>query len=1090
MSTSTPLWRNIFVVLLLLIFSFHSYAQTKTVRGTVTNEAGLPLPGVTVSAPGTTAGTSTNDSGQYVLSVPAGASTLRFSNVGYEQQNVTLAGRTEVNTVLHNMTANMSEVVVVGYGTAKRSDVTGSVTSVSAKTLQERPVQNALQGMQGKASGVDITSNLRPGETPNIRIRGNRSLTASNEPLYVVDGIPIVNALGVTSFTINDINPNDIASIEILKDASATAIYGSRGANGVILVTTKKGAKGRVTVNYNATVTADWYKSLTDWMDGGQYVDRWRESLINARQYKTDIPNNGDLTKAPVSWYPDPALDIKAMALTPDPIALQSVLMGYEWADRIGGTVKTRATTAEEKAMGWPDQVPVYNPANIRNYDWIDAATRTGMTNSHQLSLTAGTANSKLALSLGYFGQKGVQRDQDFKRYNASINGDITPLKWLTLGTSILGSFSLQNYGIVPSNNSNTGSKDLFGRAANQFPFAQPKDSAGNWITNPGPNINIWNPLIDLEQVKNERRTSAVMTNLFTDIKFTSWLRYRLNFGVQYRHFRSGSWTGPQATPYLTNRANTAGYSTDENFSWVAENLLYADKTFGDHAFGLTLLQSSQSSRKESINTSVTGVINPLSLWYDLASNTSGNPGYGTGFTENSLSSFMARVNYTLMDRYLLTASGRYDGSSVLAPGHKWTFFPSAALAWKLHEEPFMRDLKFINELKPRLGYGVVGNSSVNPYTTSGPLSRNNYVFASTPGIGYLPQLVQNPNLGWEKTASLNAGVDFRMLNSRLSGSVEVYEHNTTDLLLTRTLPAVSGYVQKIENVGATRNRGVEITLSTVNIQKGNFSWNTDLNWSRNREEVVELMNGKQDMVANNLFIGYPAQVFYQWQNAGIWGTSAKEQEEMAKWRAKGVNFYPGTIKVVDQNGDYNLDGQDLRIVGTNRPKWTGGVTNTLRYKDWTFISFVYFRWGQTYFGAFPNSFGGSNPNGRVENDVWSWTNQGGRWPMPMSAGVTNYTGTMQYDKGSFGVVRNISLSYSFPKNMLGRTGLSNLTLNAQVLNPFMFGPGVVKMGLNPEDDTNWTTVSGSSGNTSPIGGSNNNTILPQSFVFSLRAGF
>jgi TonB-dependent starch-binding outer membrane protein SusC len=442
------------------------------------------------------------------------------------------------------------------------------------------------------------------------------------------------------------------------------------------------------------------------------------------------------------------------------------------------------------------------------------------------------------------------------------------------------------------------------------------------------------------------------------------------------------------------------------------------------------------------------------------------------------------------MDKYLLTFSGRADGASVLAPEHKWAFFPSAALAWKMQEEKFLKSVSWVNELKLRLGYGVTGNSSVDPYTTSGPLSRNPYVYGSAAGIGYLPQLVQNPDLKWEKTTQTNLGIDFGLFKNRLSGSVEYYRQNTSDLIFLRTLPAVSGYVQKIQNIGKTRNKGVEITLSGTILQKKDFSWTMDVNWSRNKDEIVELVNGKQNMVADRLFIGQQTQVYYNYANAGIWGGDAKDLTEMALFNANGTLYRPGTVRVVDQNGDKKIDASDLIVLGTPHPKWSGGITNTFRYKNWSLNAFLYFRWGQTYFGGYPNSYGGTFPNGRVENDVWSWTNPGGRWPMPnASTSLTNTSAAMQYNDGSFGALRNISLSYSLPKNLIGRIGMNDIVFNFQVINPFIFGPGngVVKMGLNPDDDTNWSIASS---NTNPLGGTNNNTILPRSFVFGIRAGF
>jgi TonB-linked SusC/RagA family outer membrane protein len=1055
-------------------------AQERTVQGRVLSEDRVGFPGVNIIVKGTAQGTVTDADGNYSIAVSSVNDVLVFSSIGYETVEVVVGNRSTIDVDMVVDVKQLDEVVVVGYGTVKKSDVTGSLVSVTSDVIKERPVQNVLQALQGRAAGMHVTSNFKPGELPVVRIRGNRSLNASNDPLYVVDGIPLISG------NISDINPNDIASIEVLKDASATAIYGSRGANGVVLITTNKGAKGKVSVNVNSTYSLDSYHSLTDWMNGGQYIDRWRESLMNGGLYST--AQFTDLNTPVIRGYPDPDEDISRMQLSQDPVAMESVLMGYEWEDFIGGTVRMRNTTAEEQAMGWPAQVPVYNSANIRSFDWIDQVTRQGITQSHQISLTSGTESSRLYLSLGYYDQLGVQRDQDYERFNTTVSGDITANNWLTLGASLIGSFSLQNFGFMGPNTSNTGSKDLYSRATEQFPYALPRDADGRWIRNAGGNLSLWNPIIDIDQTKNERRATSLMASLYAEIKFTPWLKYRMNFGPQFRHFRNGSWTGPDATSHLTNRPNTAGYTRTEDFSWVLENLLYADKTFGDHTIGVTLLQSSQESRQERIATSVTSTIYDISYWYDLAANLNGVPGsYGTGFTSNTLMSWMGRINYSFRDKYLLTASGRFDGASVLAEGHKWHFFPSLAVAWKLHEEEFMSFANAISELKPRFGFGVTGNSSVSPYTTTGPLSRNPYVFGSTPAIGYLPQLVRNPELEWEKTSQWNIGLDFGLFQNRLRGSLEIYDAKTNDLIMRKTLPAVSGYVEKLENVGKTRNRGIEITLSSVNIEKGDFTWTMDVNWSRNKEEIVELLSGKEDMLAQRWFIGQPLQVYYQYENAGIWQNTAEDLEEMAKFNAKGHRFHPGTIKVVDQNGDYVITADDMVIRGSDRPKWTGGITNTFRYKNWTLSSFIYARVGQTYFGGYPNSYGGVWPNGRVENDVWSWDNPGGKWPMPNFGNVENITAAMQYHDGSFYAVRNIAVSFDFPGSMIDRFKINSLQLSAQVVNPFIFGGDMVRMGINPDDETNWQIASS---NTNPLGGMNNNTILPQSFVFGLRASF
>ncbi len=1055
-------------------------AQTQTVSGRVTdastNEA---IPNATVSVKGSTTQAGTDAEGNFRIEATQGQ-TLVVSVIGYFPKEIAVSG-SHVNVSLEQDQQDLEEVVVVGYGTQRRRDVTGAISRVSGEELQERPVQNISEALQGKAAGVNVASNIRPGETPSIRIRGNRSLTAANDPLIVVDGIPLVGG------SLGDISPNDIESLDVLKDASATAIYGSRAANGVILVTTKKGQAGRVTASYRGTATVDRYKSLTDWMNGGQYIDRWRESLMNGGLYKTAQFTDG-FTPV-VMGYPDPFEDASRMGgLNQDVNALNNVWKGYEW-EEFGKVVKMRPTTAAEQAMGWPAEVPIYNSGNIPTYDWVGAVSRPGVTQNHQVSVSAGTEKSRLYASLDYFDQQGVLKDQDYERINLNLNGDITPTDWLTFGANILASTSIQNYGIS-TNTSNTGSKDILSRALNQFPYAVPQDENGNWILNPGGNLQLFNPVIDIDQVKNERKAYAVSPTLFSEIRFLPWLKYRFNFGAQFRNNRSGAWTGPEATSHLNNRPNTAGYTNSQNFSWVAENLLYVDQNFGkDHRLNVTLLQSAQRSQSENIATNVIGTIYDISYWYDLAANTNGRPnGYGSGFSEQTLMSWMGRVNYGYKGKYLITATGRYDGASVLAPGHKWHFYPSVALAWNVMDEDFMSDVSWLNELKLRGGYGVTGNSAVNPYTSTGPLSRNPYAFGDEAAVGYLPQLVRNPFLGWEQTAQYNVGIDFNLWNSRISGSLEAYQGNTYDLILTRSLPPVSGYVQKLENIGKTKNTGYEITLNTVNIQKDNFTWTTSFNWNTNREEIVELQNGAQDMLAQRWFIGHPLQVFFQYDNAGIWQNTPEDIAEIEQFNANGHQFYPGTVRLVDQNGDHRITADDMVIRGTNRPKWTGGVTNTFRYKDLTLSTFIYARWGQTFFGGYPNSYGGIWPNGRVENDLWSWDNPNGTWPMASSmAGRENTSAAMQYHDGSFISVRNISLTYDLPKEWLGNQFVKGLQLNGQVMNPFIFGKSAVKMGYNPDDDTNWSSASGD-GN--PLGGNNNNTILPQSYVFSIRANF
>lgn len=456
----------------------------------------------------------------------------------------------------------------------------------------------------------------------------------------------------------------------------------------------------------------------------------------------------------------------------------------------------------------------------------------------------------------------------------------------------------------------------------------------------------------------------------------------------------------------------------------------------------------------------------------------------------------MARLNYNLMDRYLVTATGRWDGSSVLAPGNKWDFFPSFALAWKMQEEPFLKGVEAIHELKLRLGWGVTGNSGVGSYTTMGPLTRYNYVFGTAPAIGYIPMMMANPELGWEKTAQWNAGIDFGFLKNRLSGSVDLYQSQTSDILMTRDLPPVIGYSSIWYNIGKMKNQGIEISLSSVNIDRRGFRWSTDLNWSTNKEEIVELVNGEEDMVSNGWFIGHPLQVFRNYEVDGLWQDTPEDLAEIAKWAANGVNFAPGQYKPVEQGTpDYKLTTDDMVIRGTIRPKWVAGMTNTFNYRNFELSFFMYARIGQSYLSPLvPAGITGGNFVGYVRSadpsDFWSPTNTSAKWPQPTTApkvSVDAVNRATWINDGSFVAVRNISLAYNVPSLLLNRIQIKNLQLYAQLLNPFLFGGEVVKAGINPDDTNGWISTNSVGDLT---GGTNNNTMIIKSTVFGIRVGF
>ena len=1084
----------LFGIFLLAIPAF-VFAQSKTIRGNIVDGSGVPVIGATIIVEGTTNGTTSDIDGNFTLANVPNDAVLQISYIGYATQTIPVTGKTVINVTLREDTQTLHELVVVGYGVQKKSDVTGALSRVTEKQIKEQPVQNALQALQGKATGVDITSNNRPGELASIRIRGNRSINASNEPLYVVDGIPLASG------SMMDINPNDISSIEVLKDASATAIYGSRGANGVVLVQTKKGVVGKVSVNYDGTVSFNRINSLTDWMGSEELLDWQRSAYVNGGTYGG-------------AYGTAPDMERDMMLFMGNQNYMRRILGTAYQLDSNGNQV-LRQSTAEEKAMGYADLVPVYNSANLFDQHWPDLVTRTGLTNNHQVSLSSGSEKSRLYMSLAYLNQQSSMVDQDYQRFTANINGEVNPVKWLKVGTSLNANYSVQNYGMI-NNGGNTTAKDSYGQALALLPYAPAYDEDGNLMnpgTGQGPSGD--NVLLNIENGINEDRVYSMMSSNFTEIDLTSWLKFRMNLGAQFRHRREGSfydkyYTNPIGSKPPSSEPMTGYNNNATSFSWVLENLLYINKDWKDmHSLNVTLLQSAQQTRNENLWVRSQDLLYSSAMWYSLAANGLGKPqGYDSGFSKYALASYMGRINYLLMNKYLLTATGRWDGASVLAKGNKWDFFPSLAVAWKMEQEPFIQQMDWVSQLKLRYGWGVTGNSSVGAYSTTGSLMAANQVFNNTDVPGAKASVMPNYSLGWEKTAQTNIGLDFGILNNRISGTLEYYQSNTYDLLMSRSIPAILGYVSIQTNVGRTQNNGFEVSLTTMNVRTPDFSWQTDFNWSTNREKIVELADGKQDDKSNGWFIGYPIRVMRDYKFDRLWQDTPEDQRLMDIYKTVGkLTYIPGQVKVIDQqpmvevaegtegsktytlgsgdkitlldNGFGKINDDDAVILGSNRPKWIGGITNTFTYRNWQLNFFVYARVGNLYYGLL-QTYGR-----RVENDVWSPTNTGGRFPQPTTRIHNGNTDVMNYALGDMVAVRNIALSYTFPESVLKKFNLSSMQVYGQVLNPFIFGGDLVKIGINPDDVNGWDSKSAAM-----AGGQTNNTAIMRSYVLGLRFGF
>ncbi|MCX2429406.1 SusC/RagA family TonB-linked outer membrane protein [Pedobacter sp. GR22-10] len=983
-----------------------------TVKGKITDDKGATLVGVIVKLKNTTLVTTTDANGAFSITIPSGTSNpvLVISYVGYTTQEVPVNGQANITIQIKSAINDLEEIVVVGYNTVKKSDLTGAVVSVGAEEIRSRPVTNALQAIQGKAAGVDITSNERPGQLGSILIRGVRSLTASNSPLYVVDGIPL-QAGGIDA-----INPNDIETIDILKDASATAIYGSRGANGVVLVTTKKGKAGRLTLDYVGTATIETLNDRMDMMNSGEYIE-FRRDAYRRTAYLNSI--NGTNIQ-PIYAYP---------------------VIATQAADREIFKQDPNMLTNLDK--GWVNGV--FDGSLVPTTDWGDLVTRTGVTQDHVLSVSGGTDKIKAYGSFGYLNQTGTQLGQDFERYSGKLSVEINPVKWFRMGANLTATYGLQNYGFQAASASGAG--NIYAAARGMLPLAIPFDANGNRINLPGGDINIQNPVLEADYNINLRKTLRTLGSVFAEVNLLKGLKYRINFGPDFSNFYNGRFQDAKSVnrdagvPGSIN--NYAQLNQSNRFAYTLDHLLYYDKTINKHNFGVTLLQSSSSFREESSSLTGSKISLPNSLWYGLnTGNITGLDAFDTNLRKSTLVSYMARANYSFNSKYLLTASARWDGASQLAAGNKWDFFPSAALAWRLEQEDFMKNIKWIDQLKLRLGVGSTGNSSVDIGSTLGLLQPLTYTYGSSAQTGYVssdaslanPIPLPNKLLSWEKTLQYNLGLDFDILKGRISGSLDIYKSKTTDLILLKKIASVNGYTTSYDNIGSTKNKGLDLTLNTVNIKTKDFTWESTLNFSTSKDEIVKLDNG--DMVIDRFFIGQRNGVAYDFVKEGIWQNTPEDLAEIAKYKQNGVTFSPGSIKVKDLNGDYKIDANnDRQILGHYNPSWTGGLTNTFGYKQFDLSIFIVARYNlliQTGAEALQGRFAQ-----RVV-DYWTPTNPTNAYPAPnyASASGDQYVSALNYQDASFIKIRNISLGYNFASEMAKKLTLSRLRIYAQAINP------------------------------------------------------
>ncbi len=957
-------------------------AQDRTVTGTITStEDNTTLPGVTVLVKNTNQGTTTDANGKFSITATGDNPTLVFSAVGFTNQEIAIGNRSVVDVSLGVDLKTLNEVVVTGYGTRRKSQVTGAISSVTAKEIGELPITNAQQALQGRAAGVDVNmAGSKPGSTPQIRIRGRRSFNASNDPLFVVDGIPLAGG-------IEDINPNDIASMEILKDASSTAIYGSRGSNGVVIITTKRGTPGKTVVSVDAYTGVNQSLGRIDVMDGAQFAEYKRES----RRAET----------RPALKYPDGPATAEADANLFEPIELDGIAAG-------------------------------------RTTDYPDALLRTGSISNFQVGVSGGTDKTQFNVSANYFKDKGVVKNQDLTRYTFRVNLDHKINDKLRLGISSLGSHYVRN-----GENFNP-----LGGALAENPLGKPFDDNGNLIFLPTLDGLRTNPLAEIVPgaVVDERKNYRIFNSLYAEWKIIDGLSYRFNFGPDLKIDRYGRFFDSQ-----TNARRGAPASGSVNsrfiFNYTLENILTYAKQFNTvHDLDVTLLQSFQRNNEEGSGIGVNGIPASRQQFYSLGS-ASQVDGVGSYLEEWALLSYMARVNYGFKDRYIFTATVRADGSSRFGANTKYGVFPSLAFAWNIMGENFMKEARWIDQMKLRVSYGAVGNTAIDPYQTQARLFRTSYAWDNTAAFGYRPGTIGNPDLRWETSATANAGLDFSFANGRVSGSMEYYITNTTDLLAPQPLPNSTGFGGFTTNIGHTRNKGIELTISTINIDKGGFRWSTDLTFNHNKEEIVELANGKVDDIAAGRFIGQPLSVVFDLKKTGIWQTDEADL-------AKSYGYVPGEIKIEDRNNDGVINADDRQILGSAIPAFVAGMTNRFSYKGFDLSFFLYARAGQfiiSQFHASNNSLAGRYNN--LDIDYWTPSNPTNEFPRPNVNQESPRNGsTLRYFDGSFLKVRNINFGYNVPTNMASKLGMTSLRVFTSIQQPFIFSEYRSKYkGIDPE---------------------------------------
>jgi len=1033
--------------LIVILTGAQLFAQKVT--GVVVDESNTPIPGVTVVVRGTSNGIVTDSNGSYSIAPgDVNKDVLSFSFVGFETKEVEIKGQKVINVQLKVSTLEIDEVVAVGYGTLKKSDLTGAVGSLKSAEIQKSTASNALQVMQGKVAGIDITqSSGQAGSGVNINLRGNRSINASNNPLIMVDGVDYGSTL--------DINSSDIESMEVLKDAASTAIYGTRGANGVILITTKKGGSGKTKVNFNSYVSVNSASNIPKIMTAQNFTQKRFETLIADEENK-QYSNAGiayNATTGAVTW---------------DQTSFPTPLAGYGTIT-LDKLMQNAGVTDANKLLS-SDPTALQLLADGVNLDYLDMIFRNSISQNYELGITGGNEKTSINFSLGIMDDQGLLRNDNMRRYNLKLGVDHKVFNNVRVGSNVL--FTNKKY-----NKRNSG---IFNQALKTGPIGTLYNADGTYKDFPD---NMWttaqpNPMLDevAGSNVNEITDNRLFSSAYASITFFKGLVFKSNLGVDLKFTKNGLYQGPKSLSRINLATANTEMTNTSSWSYTWDNTLTYNKTIGIHDFQAMVGSSANANSRETYYMKGIGQTTPVTEFYDWngfasVSSVLLDKSLLPAFTASQMLSYFGRVNYKLKDKYLFQATYRTDGSSILSAGNKWQAFPSASIGWRASEEDFMKKADWLNNLKLRLSWGMAGNAAVAPYS-SYTLVGGTQIYSTLDNViysSYAPGQAGNPDLKWETTTTTDLGFDFGILENRISGTIDLYQSQTKDLLFLVPLPTTQVYPNVMANVAESKNKGVEVYINTKNGKSGNFDWSTDWNFSMNRDEIVKLRKGSDGTDVTQLIhdvdqvwkVGESVNSYYYYEKEGLFTIEDMQSEldyikqqtasgatiERGKIPMISNKFYPGDIKLKDLNGDGQYTDLD-KVLHSRSPKFTFGISNNFSYHsnvgDFGLSVMIYSRLGQymkyDYYGAYKSA------TQTVENgpyvDAWTPTNTGASFPRYSSLGngvTEQYRNALQYVDGSFVKIKDVTLSYSLPKNILTTLQISNLKVYATAKNMFNF---------------------------------------------------